>query len=149
MPTTEETRLLCMMHICITFECMYQLSPAHRIDLNKPLPSESIFPLQMLQAHFENMVFDKYNTPDDCMNVYKVLHKIAITDPKYKSSDFLQSTIIKCIESLLGENPNLESKWWLFISGYKSWIPNGPLKSFIGKWLFEKDRILGMMWTMF
>lgn len=148
MPTNEETRLLCLMRLCITLECMYQYSPIHRIDLHKPVPSEAILPLEMLHAHFENMRYDNYTNPDDCISIYKTLQDIAISNPSYKSSEFLQSTIISCISSLLGEKPNLQSKWWIYISGYTHYIPEGPLKTFIGKWLAEKDRMMGLMWMM-
>lgn len=54
----NEKRTLCKLQICMTFESIYQLSPASRYNMDLPLPKDAIFPLQMLQAHFENMILD-------------------------------------------------------------------------------------------
>jgi len=148
MLTSNEKRTLCQLHICITFESIYQLSPASRYNMDLPLPQDAIFPLQMQQAHFENMVIDKSWPFSEFMDIYKPLHASALRDIQYKRSEFLHTEVLRCISILLGDCPSINSKWWNFISGYAMYIPDGPLKRAIKQWLMTKDKVMGIMWSM-
>lgn len=148
MLTQDQKRQVCLLHICVTFEALYQLSPASRFNMNLPVSNDAVFPLQMIQVHFQNMADKEFTSMQECENIYMPMHSAALKDKKYRDSTYLQDTIIQCISSLLGDKPSTESKLWSFISGYSMYIPNGHLKHAIGEWLHSKDKMLGILWSM-
>ena len=151
MLTTEQKRLVCLLHNAIALDSLFEISPISRLNMNAEVKASSYqsFEMQMLHAHLQNFISENFSSYEEGIQLADSIHRQLVGDLKYRSRTVLRETIMDCIVKLMGPTPKYETELDKFIFGYSIHIRSMKTKQKIGDWIASKDRTLFFIWDMF
>lgn len=149
MLTYDQKQTLCLLHQCLVYDSLFELSPLSRINIHANVSADTQMHIQLLHAHFQNFIAKSFPSFEEGIRMSGSVSKSTESDIKYRDRSFLRRTVVECIERLMGLNPQYESDIDRFIFGYSSYIPSKAMRKAIGNWFLSKDRTLFFLWDMF